>query len=427
MTYSTVEHKSYGSRLCNALSGVCVGLLFFILSFPVLFWNEGNYVQQAAAISELETKVIDALPDTVNKQNNLQPVCIRGTLTYDEEIIDKEYGIHAYGLRLSRTPESYQYFEHSTSRTEKTGGGGERTVTTYSYTSDWAHSLQTSLHDSAYRNPSNWKIRPQAYYGKAKLGVFNLPKIVIENIGTETEINILDKSYSLLGQAIAGSGNRKLTDKLLTGGLTIGAALKKDDTTLSSDKALISSVSALVKDLRIDGNYVYTGQPNQPVIGDNRAKWTIVRPETITLLGKQTTDGRIVPYTTSNQLEILLYAEGELSTDELIRKAESENSFYTWLIRFGGWFCMFIGFLLMFQPASILLDIVPFIGSFLSGMVSCGFTIVAFLVSVSLSLLIIAIAWFAYRPFFAIGLGILIAGLMWLTSKFRSSTKPKTN
>ena len=38
--FREVTRRSWGERLGGAFVGVVIGLLMFILSFPVLWWNE---------------------------------------------------------------------------------------------------------------------------------------------------------------------------------------------------------------------------------------------------------------------------------------------------------------------------------------------------------------------------------------------------
>lgn len=41
MAYTETTTQSWGSRLGDSLKGIIVGIILFIVSFPLLFWNEG--------------------------------------------------------------------------------------------------------------------------------------------------------------------------------------------------------------------------------------------------------------------------------------------------------------------------------------------------------------------------------------------------
>jgi hypothetical protein len=75
---------------------------------------------------------------------------------------------------------------------------------------------------------------------------------------------------------------------------------------------------------------------------------------------------------------------------------------------------MMIGFALIMSPLSVLADVIPLLGD----IVGAGAAIVAFLCTVALAPVVIAIAWFAYRPVvavitLAVG-GALAAGTVYL-------------
>ena len=54
MAVTEVTTESWGSRLGGSLRGVLIGLALFVAGFPLLFWNEGNYVKTAKALDEGE-------------------------------------------------------------------------------------------------------------------------------------------------------------------------------------------------------------------------------------------------------------------------------------------------------------------------------------------------------------------------------------
>jgi hypothetical protein len=74
----------------------------------------------------------------------------------------------------------------------------------------------------------------------------------------------------------------------------------------------------------------------------------------------------------------------------------------TWILRGVGFVVMLIGFCLIGGPLAALAAVIPF----LEGVVDVGVFLVAFMVSVPLSLFIIAMAWFAHRPLLS---GVLVA------------------
>ncbi len=64
-TFSVTSSKSWGGRLMESIKSVLVGFVFFIASFPLLFWNEGRAVQTAKSLKEGLGAVVSVASDAV--------------------------------------------------------------------------------------------------------------------------------------------------------------------------------------------------------------------------------------------------------------------------------------------------------------------------------------------------------------------------
>ena len=82
----------------------------------------------------------------------------------------------------------------------------------------------------------------------------------------------------------------------------------------------------------------------------------------------------------------------------MFKEAQDENRLITWLLRAGGVLAMFIGFSLIMGPIGTIADVIPFLGD----VVRMGTGLMAFLCTVSVAPVVIAIAWFYYRPLVAV-------------------------
>ena len=60
-TFSVTSSQSWGGRLMESIKSVLVGFVFFIASFPLLFWNEGRAVQTAKSLKEGLGAVVSTL------------------------------------------------------------------------------------------------------------------------------------------------------------------------------------------------------------------------------------------------------------------------------------------------------------------------------------------------------------------------------
>jgi Transmembrane protein 43 len=95
---------------------------------------------------------------------------------------------------------------------------------------------------------------------------------------------------------------------------------------------------------------------------------------------------------------------GAMSAADMFKAAERENAVITWIIRAVGVVAMFIGFALILNPLVVVADVIPLIGNILGA----GASLVSLMATAVLAPLVIAIAWFWYRPL--VGVIVLAAG-----------------
>ena len=58
--FTVTTHKSWFSRIGQAIVGVGVGLLLVAAAFPLLWWNEGRAVHRLRSLEEGARLVVDA-------------------------------------------------------------------------------------------------------------------------------------------------------------------------------------------------------------------------------------------------------------------------------------------------------------------------------------------------------------------------------
>ena len=136
----------------------------------------------------------------------------------------------------------------------------------------------------------------------------------------------------------------------------------------------------------------------------------------VSVVSKQT-GKTFEPYITKGNQQIELLQTGIFNADNMFETAIKENSVITWVIRFLGFGLMFLGSLLVFNPLSVLVDVIPFLGN----IVGAGVFLVALFISIAFSLLTISAAWIIYRPVLGVLLlivtGALVFGLKLLSNR----------
>jgi hypothetical protein len=118
----------------------------------------------------------------------------------------------------------------------------------------------------------------------------------------------------------------------------------------------------------------------------------------------------------TGKTKLLLY-QGLLSAEEVVKGEETKAKLLRWALRGGGIVVMFIGFLLFLKPLSVLADVLPFLGNFVGGVSA----LVAFLLSIAISAMIIAMSWIFFRPVLGIGLFVVVIACLFLIKRKMSS------
>jgi hypothetical protein len=372
-SFREVTSTSWFGRIGRSIGGVFIGLILIVLMVIGLFWNEGRAVQTARSLAEGAGAVVSVSADSVDAANEGKLVHVTGGVTTGAGLSDPDFGIAAQGVRLSRHVEMYQWKEDSKSETTKKLGGGEETVTTYTYSRAWDDSAIDSSdfkHPDGHQNPPMEIQSSTDQMPDGKLGAFDLDKPVIDLIGG-------DKALPL-----------------------------KPDQTQAIDDAYRGTKRVSVVDGRI-----YLGlNPTSPVLGDYRISYELAPLGIISVIGKQA-GSRFDPYRTQAGDALLMVDTGDVPADKMFAEAVTANTIITWLLRGVGLLLLAIGFGLLLSPLGVVLDVIPFLGS----MARAGTGIIAFFLAILVGTVTIAIAWFWYRPLLALGIivvGVVIAALV---------------
>lgn len=161
-----------------------------------------------------------------------------------------------------------------------------------------------------------------------------------------------------------------------------------------------------------------TANPSTPQVGDVRIKWTYV-PDTMPVsIVAQQTGNTFTPYIAENGYDVDLLQVGTHNKAAMFQKAHTDNTIMTWILRFVGWLMMYMGLSMILKPLSVLGDVLPIVGS----IIEFGTGIIAFTVASVVALVVIAIAWLAYRPVLGITLLVAAVALIVLIIKKKKKT-----
>lgn len=362
--YTEVTHTSYFGNAKNALAGFLFGILFFIGSFFLLGWNEGNSVRTHNALNWAQAQMVPAQPSPLDHGLNDKIVYLAGDTATTAPLTDSMFDVSANdALRLRRTVEMYQWKENRSTRDHDTLGGGTDHVTTYTYDTVWS---KTAINSSDFHRPAGHQNPAMPF------------------------------STMTVDARDAKLGDYQLTQDVL---------VKLDDFSRRLPPPEQHG------DFHSTGEMLYKGQsPDDPRVGDIRITFAAVPADEVSIIGQQVGNTiRTAPGPSGKN--VLLVETGLQPAESMFANAHRTASLITWAIRAGGFFLMFLGLRLMVEPVRALIGFVPFARPLLN----MGLGIISALVALPLTAATIAIAWLAYRPLFSLGIlggGALLAVLL---------------
>jgi len=363
---------SWGSRLGDSIKGIFVGIIIFLLAFPLLFWNEGNSVKQYKSLSEGSGLVVSVPSDKVDATNDGKLVHTSGTAKTAQMLQDNMFNISANAIKLKRNVEIFQWKEDAKKETKKEVGGSTTEKTTYSYSKVWSDSLINSskFKDAVnYKNPAVMPYKSEEFVASdVKLGAYTLPSSLVTRIDKYQPLTVAPTQLPSIPNS-----------KVEAGGFYIG----------------LSSAN--------------------PQVGDMKITFKQVPSQDISIVSKQI-GSTFDAYQTKAGGTIQLLEYGVVAADKMFKQAQDANVAMTWVFRVIGFLLMFGGVSLVLKPMSVLADVLPFLGN----LVEKGIGLIAFIVAIIFASLTIAIAWIVARPLIgiilllisiALGVGITVMSL----------------
>lgn len=362
-------HVGFGQKFAGSLFGALFGMLLLAGSGWGLFWNEGRSVTSARSLTEGAKQVTHIESDRVLPDHDGKLVHITGPLKTTAPLVDPEFGISTPGAVLVRHVEMFQWKEDKETTTTKNFGGSEERKTTYTYSKEWS-----STRNDSSRFKQRERTNPQMRYRGT---------MVVAKDGT---LGAFRPSDAVLRRLHAGD-------------------------TLSPEPSLIEGLrKRLGQQVHIVDGQIYLGaDPANPAIGDLRISYRLAKPDVISIVGRQTGPD-FSQFQTKAGDALLFVKPGSIDAAAIFSQAQAENRMLTWIIRAVGLVVMGIAFMLVLSPLVALADIIPPLGSLLG----FGTAILAFLATAIVGPLVIAIAWFWYRPIvsiivLAVGLAVAVA------------------
>lgn len=402
--FTEVTSESWFARIGNAIKGVLIGGLLFLVSFPLLFWNEGRAVQTAKSLNEGAKSVVEASADNVDAANEGKFVHLTGEAVTNDTLTDSDFGVSVNAIRLTRDVEMYQWVEDVQTEKKKKLGGSEETVKTYHYQKEWSSYLNDSSNfkdQSGHMNPPAFPYESNSWQAKdVSLGAYQLSSDLIRQISGQTSVPV---DLATLPESMQGRV------AVQSGGFYLPASVPTSETPEPTADEVADNDAATAEDSAEEGQTEVgstTPAPEigEPQIGDLRIQFTLTEPGPVSVMAQQSGNS-FKPFQTKAGDALLMLEMGTQTAEEMIATAVSRNNMMTWILRGVGALIMFIGMSMILKPLSVLADVVPLLGNIME----VGTGIVAGLITICLAALTISVAWLFYRPL--IGVPLLIVSL----------------
>lgn len=372
--FTEITSKSWGQRIIDSIKGIVGGFLMFIVSFAVLYWNEGRVDLSSIAKTAVEIEATSEAPTEVAEGL----ISTTGVFKSDETIGDDYLQVGEY-LAIRRTVEMYAWKEYEETETERKTGGSETQKTTYSYKKVWSNQPENSAYfkyAEGHENPEMSLPNTSVRVERAKLGVH------------EIDMNQL---------VLPDYQNVQLNENNV---------IIKDELSLANDQYLFGGQGAI----------------DNPEIGDIRVSYSVLASplEPATVFGKLDGANNTITAYYDVEKEAQLYRLFEGARDPAIATMKREHSESTWILRGVGFMLMWFGLMALFQPISVFLDVLPIFGS----IGRAGIGAVTFGASVVLSIVTILVSMiFHSTTALIIVIIALIVGTIWYLKNKRRQQK----
>jgi len=370
-----VEHQSGCSRFGNSILCALIGApLLMLISMILLGWNEKRAVCQSRAITAGKAAVVqagctsatqgsgDLVMFSCDLDNSSLPALSPPAGTAFS-------GLSHRGPGLATKSEMYQCVESK--REEKrqdSAGGGQTTVTTYTYSKAWRSSAVSSAlfrakTSSDFRRncnadnpswPSQVPVSATKRASSARVGPFTIGQSFVSQIPLETPVTV---------QAVPA-----------------GWTASGSEYTSSRWQVARSDIGRV----RVSFKGYNAAAPRMTVLGKN-------------------SNGQVGPWTAPSSwlcsgYTLSGFRTGAVPKDELFEQKKAQNTGLTWFLRFLGFALFWVAFCLCARPLEVVADCIPFVGPCLGDSVAAIATCVSCLPACACTMLIAGIVWVAMRP-----------------------------
>lgn len=357
----------------SKVGGFFGGFIIIIIGILILWNNEGRTVKTQSAINEAEKNYTDVASTSIDSKYEGKVIATTGNLdlSSSKELQDQKFGIKVVGAKLERKVEMYQWKEECT-----TDDNDNENCT---YSKEWADSLIDSAEfkESGHSNPTSFKYESEEYFGSnIKVGAFDLPQRLLERLSYNKDIK-----------------NEQLTEQYKN----------------------------TVEGFKVENNYITNTEGEEAKIGDLRVSYKYANDGEVSMLGVQK-GNTLTAFTGKKGKTIFEIRRGSMTGKEILNNLTKTNNMWKWILRVVGTLLVMGGISSVFAPLQTLTNKVPVLGS----LVNMSTSLIATVLGLAISLIVIAVAWFRFRPILSIVLIAIVVGLLVFLKLQKSKSSKET-
>lgn len=433
---TTTENESWLSRMGDSIWEFFFGIVLILFSIPVMWFNERRTARMDALIVVGESECVSVT--RAETANDGALVHVAGSDAHAKKpVVSPWFDEAAFDsgcIRLRNTVEVYQWIEHKeeTERKNSLGGGTTRT-TNYSYTKEWSSSRNDSSNFKDTRKQNKFPINPGVItqncslveVGEGDEG-FLVPDEMV------SQLTNFSSAHSRLGDTVTSRAGGELNFAKGERFFVYGSGKEIGDVRVKFEMVRDGPVT-IVALQTMEANR-HTFLPYRPIhrgfccfgVSEEEQRTRLLREAQKTQDELAEADAcscgplnlccccclsicNLVSKFFSQLLTPQLYHmfSGERKVAASFAAIGTQNKVMAWTIRLLGWLMLFAGTYGLFSPLLVMIDIIPFLGPFVSTLGSYAIWGICFLVTLVLATLVISIAYLLYRPL----LGMLYLGI----------------
>lgn len=390
--------ENWFSKIAGSLKGILFGVVLFVVSIGLLYWNEGR-----VDFSNIAEKAVNINATQQNTESQNELVSVSEALKTDA-LLGDTYLQPANYIAISRKVEVYAWTETSETKSKKTNGenyvdaeGKNDTASekTYIYKKEWTSNPKES---SSFHFPAEHKNVPKPienemkHVDKAMIGIY--------------EVDVAKANLPAFKEVTLNDANIILAKGVLT----------------EDEEGEIAAYYADFEDIApsLEGNYIFKGfgAIDAPEVGDVRISYlALPADQNVTVFG-QLSGTKITPYIGDKNSKLYRVFDG--TREESLSQMSNEHTQSTWGLRALGFILMWVSLGMLLGPLSALLDFIPLVGDLSKSVIG----IATFIVAGIISTLVILISMILHNIILLIAIVIAIAGgiLFFLKKKGEAKT-----